>query len=190
MKKRTYLDCFCILILINTYSSLLQTWPWQKKNEMMMAEVRSLEYLQYAVNHGEASQVFLFLRLLWRCWGVLIGQTSSSYIKQNSKTLQSSIPLVLCKDKAVVHRRTIESPDVAACTASIREEERNMCATFTLHQITTSATSEHTPVAGGLSVCLSVTSSLSQWKGENSDSSLTCIDHWDERAACGNAPAT
>lgn len=65
-----------------------------------MAEVRSLEYLQYAVNHGEASQVFLFLRLLWRCWGVLIGQTSSSYIKHNNKTLQSSIPLVLLQGRS------------------------------------------------------------------------------------------
>lgn len=130
---------------------------------------RSQKYRIFAVRCPSWRSVlkwplFLFLHLLGWCYCVLIRQTSSTYIKQNNETFQSSIPLGLCKYKTVLHRRTIESPDVAACTICIREEEKNMCATFTLYQITTSAIRKHTPVAGGLSV----TSSVSQWKGENS----------------------
>lgn len=97
--------------------------------------------------------------------------TSSTYIKPSNKTLQSSVPPVL---------RAIESPDVAACTGHIREEEReregDMCVTFTLHQISTSAISKHTPR------CLPPLLPANG-KGENSDVQMRII-----RPARANAP--
>lgn len=100
------------------------------------------------------------------CYDVLMCQPSVMHIKWNN------FSQVLQMYKDVVHRRTKDSPDVAVCGFILctyclhlgKKREMcfllmSMCGRITLCQITTSATSRHCSWQ-------SVTSSLSQWKGD------------------------